>query len=164
MPSPPEPDAFSDDELTAWRGLLRVHTAVARALDRRMTDGHGISLDTYGILITLVSAPEATLTMGELARRRNLTGAGISRAVDRAARAGLVERRPNPEDGRSFVLALTEYGGVRLREAQVTHHATVREMLFAGLGPSDLRQLGRLWEKAMPGASTSSVWPLPEPS
>jgi DNA-binding MarR family transcriptional regulator len=162
LQSHPEPDPFTPDELTAWRGLLRVHTAVTRELDRRLTEAHGLSLDTYAILITLITAPGATLTMGELARRRNLTAAGISRAVDRAAEAGLLERVPNPADRRSFLLALTADGVARLREAQVTHHATVRELLFGGLGPADLRRLGGLWEKAMPGASTSPEWPLPE--
>jgi DNA-binding MarR family transcriptional regulator len=157
----PEPDAFSAEEMTAWRGLLRVHSAITRTIDRRIADAHGMSLDTYGILITLITAPDATLTMGELARRHNLSPSGISRAVDRAARDGLIERRPNPADGRSFLLALTRRGVVRLREAQVTHHATVRELLLDALDRDDLRELGRLWEKAMPGASTSPVWPLP---
>jgi DNA-binding MarR family transcriptional regulator len=158
---PPEPDALSADEMVAWRGLLRVHSAITRAIDSRITDAHGLSLDTYGILITLITAPDTTLTMGELARRRNLSPSGISRAVDRAARDGLIERRPNPADGRSFLLALTRRGLARLREAQVTHHATVRELLLDALEPEELRELGRLWEKALPGASTSPVWPLP---
>jgi DNA-binding MarR family transcriptional regulator len=37
----------------------------------------------------------------------------VQRLVDR----GLVERRPNPDDGRSYFLAVTERGGEVLREA-----------------------------------------------
>ncbi len=157
--SSPEPDPFDAHEFAAWRGLLRVHTTVTRELDARMTQRHGLSLDAYAVLITLVSAPDGRLTLRELGARRNLTASGITRSVDRLAKAGLLERRPNPDDGRSAFVALTPDGLRLLREAQVTHHATVRELLFANLGPADLERLGALWEQAMPGAVSSPVWP-----
>lgn len=152
-----EPDPFSPDEFDAWRGMLRVHSTIFRALDERLTEEHRFGIDAYGVLVTL--APDLALTIGELGERRNLSPSGISRSVDRLERAGLVERRPNPEDGRSLLVALTTEGLARLRKAQVTHHATVRELLFAQLGETDLKTLGRIWERAMPGVVTSSVWP-----
>lgn len=158
---PPEPDAFSAAEFGAWRGMLRVHSSVFRELDRRLLEAHGIGVDAYGALVTL--APDLALTIGELGERRNLSASGISRSVDRLERLGLVERRPNPDDGRSLLVALTPKGLERLRETQRTHHATVREMLFDGLADADLAALGRIWEKAMPGAVSSAVWPLPAP-
>lgn len=156
---PPEPDPFDAREFAAWRGFLRVHTTVTRELDARLTERHGLPLDAYAVLITLVSAPDERLTLGELGTRRNLTASGITRSVDRLGKAGLVERKPNPADGRSAFVALTPKGLRRLREAQVTHHATVRELLFANLDPGDLERLGALWEQAIPGAVSSPVWP-----
>lgn len=155
----PEPDAFSAAEFAAWRGMLRIHASVFRALDHRLLEAHGIGIDAYGALVTL--SPDLALTIGELGERRNLSASGISRSVDRLERRGLVERRPNPDDARSLLVTLTPKGLDRLREAQRTHHATVREMLFAGLADADLARLGRIWEKAMPGAVSSAVWPLP---
>jgi len=55
---------------------------------------------------------------------------------------------------------LTADGLRRLRDAQVTHHQVVRETLFSRLDERDLKRLGQLWEKAMPGAVSSSSWPL----
>jgi DNA-binding MarR family transcriptional regulator len=159
-----EPDPFDEREFAAWRGLLRVHTTVTRELDRRMGERHDLPLDAYAILITLVSAPEGRLTLKQLGTRRNLTASGITRSVDRLAKAGLVERRRNPADGRSAFVTLTRRGLRRLREAQVTHHATVRELLFARLGAQDLKRLGALWEQAMPGAVSSPAWPPPAPA
>lgn len=156
---PPEPDAFSPEELAAWRGMLRVHSTVFRELDRRLIAKHGLSVDAYGVLITLVSAPGGVLPIGELGERRNLSPSGISRSIDRLAKARLVDRTSNPADGRSMLVALTDAGLLRLREAQVTHHATVRELLFARLGAADVARLGKLWEKAMPGAVSSERWP-----
>jgi DNA-binding MarR family transcriptional regulator len=111
-------------------------------------------------MITLVTAPGHKLPIGELGLRRNLSPSGISRSVDRLARLGLLERDTNPDDGRSLLVGLTPSGVARLREAQVTHHRTVRELLLGNLDGSDLERLGALWEKAMPGAVSSATWPV----
>jgi DNA-binding MarR family transcriptional regulator len=157
---PPEPEPFTAEEFAAWRGLLRVHSAVFRELDQRLRSGHGFGIDAYGILITLVSAPARQLPIGELGERRNLSPSGISRSVDRLARAGLITRTTNPDDGRSQLVGLTADGLVRLREAQVTHHRVVRGALLGHLDRQDLENLGAIWEKAMPGAVSSSTWPV----
>src|SRR6476620_125297 len=97
---PAEPDAFSADEFAAWRGMLRVHSAVFRELDRELTAAHGFGIDAYAVLITLVTEPDRRLPIGELGQRRNLTPSGISRSVDRLVKLGLAERGANPDDGR----------------------------------------------------------------
>ena len=130
---PPEPDPFTADEFGAWRGMLRVHSAVFRELDDRPRAEHGFGVDAYGVLITLVSSPARQLPIGALGERRNLSPSGISRSVDRLVRAGLLTRSTNPEDGRSLLVALTPDGLRRLREAQVTHHRVVRETLLGRL-------------------------------
>lgn len=156
----PEPDPFTPTEFSAWRGLLRVHASISRELDRALQAQHSFGLDAYGVLITLVTAPDGSLAIGELGERRNLSPSGVSRSVDRLAKAGLVERIANPDDGRSLLVGLTPSGLRRLRAAQVTHHAVVRKLLLDRLGERDLMRLGELWEKAMPGAVSSPIWPL----
>jgi DNA-binding MarR family transcriptional regulator len=156
---PPEPDPFTAQEFSAWRGMLRIHSAVFRELDRQLLAEHGFGIDSYGVLVTLVSPPAHTMTIGELGQRRNLSPSGVSRSVDRLAKLGLLERSTNPDDGRSLLVGLTADGIQRLRKAQVTHHQIVREMLLSHLDQRDLNQLGELWEKAMPGAVSSPTWP-----
>jgi DNA-binding MarR family transcriptional regulator len=156
----PEPNPFTLGEFGAWRGMLRVHATVLRGLERALLADHGFGVDAYGVLITLVSAPAGRLTIGELGERRNLSPSGVSRSVDRLARIGLDERSANPADGRSLLVGLTPQGLARLRAAQVSHHAVVRELLLDRLGERDLKRLGELWEKAMPGSVSSPVWPL----
>jgi DNA-binding MarR family transcriptional regulator len=156
---PPEPDPFTPEEFGAWRGMLRVHSTVFRDLDRRLQAEHGFGVDAYGVMITLVTAPSRQLPIGTLGEQRNLSPSGISRSVDRLRKAGLVERMTNPADGRSLLVGLTPDGLKRLREAQVTHHEVVRERLLSHLDQRDLSRLGRLWEKAMPGAVSSPTWP-----
>ena len=156
----PEPNPFTPDQFGAWRGMLRVHATVFRALDRALLADHGFGIDAYGVLITLVTAPDGTLPIGELGQQRNLSPSGVSRSVDRLAKTGLIERRTNPDDGRSLLVGLTPQGLARLRAAQVTHHAVVRELLLDRLDQRDLKRLGELWEKAIPGSVSSPVWPL----
>jgi DNA-binding MarR family transcriptional regulator len=158
--APPEPDPFTAEEFSAWRGMLRVHATVFRELDRRLMAKHGFGVDAYGVLITLVTAPERRLTIGALGTQRNLSPSGISRSVDRLTKTGLLTRASNPADGRSLLVELTDEGLERLRAAQVTHHRVVREMLLSRLDKRDLERLMGLWEKAMPGAVSSSTWPL----
>ena len=138
--------------------MLRSYESVVRALDARLRERHALSFDAYGVLVTLVTQPDG-LTIGELGQRRHLSPSGISRAVDRVEREGLVERRPNPEDQRSLLVVLTPDGHGRLREAQVTHHATVRERLLGRLSQAQLERFGALWEAAVPGSVTSRLWP-----
>ena len=157
---PPEPNPFTPSEFAAWRGMLRVYSTVVRELDRRLQRDHGIGIDSYGVLITLITEPGSQLTIGQLGERRVLSPSGISRAVDKLAKEQLVARTANPADGRSLLVGLTPYGVQRLREAQVTHHLTVRELLFDNLDERHIKTLGDIWEKAIPGSVSSPIWPL----
>lgn len=51
---------------------------------------------------------EDGLRMGELARRARLSKQALTELVRRLERDGLVERRPDPTDGRASVVFLTE--------------------------------------------------------
>ncbi len=160
----PEPNPFTSTEFGAWRGMLRVHATIFRELDRALLADHGFGVDAYAVLITLVGAPAGKLAIGELGERINLSPSGVSRAVDRLAKSGLLERTPNPDDGRSLLVGLAPQGLVRLRAAQVTHHEIVRRLLLEPLAETDLKRLSGVWEKVMPGSVSSPAWPLPRES
>jgi DNA-binding MarR family transcriptional regulator len=145
---PLEPDPFDDDEFRVWRGLLRTHRTVTDELNRRLERAHDLTMLHYGVLITLVTEPGRRLRMTDLAERVLTSPSGMTRAVARLADDGLVERERDPGDGRSFVVHLTPRGLARLREAQVTHHACVRELLFHGLDGDDLRRLAAVYDRS----------------
>lgn len=147
-PEPAEPEPFRDDELRAWRGFLRAHRRVTDELNQRLSRAHGLTMLHYGVLITLITEPSRTMRMTDLADRVLTSPSGMTRAVAALADEGLIERDQDPADGRGIVARLTPAGVRRLREAQVTHHACVRELLFAGLTPEDLRRLAEIYEPA----------------
>jgi DNA-binding MarR family transcriptional regulator len=155
----PEADSFSAEEFDAWRGLIRLRETVTREVDRRLRSDGLVSLADYGVLITLVTEPTLRLRMSDLGARRMLTPSGITRVVSRLEEQGLVQREPDPDDGRAFFAVLTRHGLEALRRAQVVHHAAVRELYVGRLTPRDLRQLARLFEKALPGVVTAPAWP-----
>jgi DNA-binding MarR family transcriptional regulator len=158
---PPEPDPMTPSEFDAWRGMLRLHATVTRELERRLLAERGMSLSHYGVLITLVAAPNRRLRMSEIAERRLTHPSGITRVVDQLEKQGLVAREVDPSDGRSFHAVLTSDGVERLREAQVTHHAVARELYLGRLSERDAKQLAGLFEKALPGVISEPVWPKP---
>jgi len=159
----PEPDPFSAEEFRAWRGLLRLREVVMRDIDRRLRRAGHVSLDDYGILITLVTAPRMRLRMSDLGARRMLTPSGITRVVNRLEEQGLVRRDPDPSDGRASLAVLTRDGLAALRRAQVVHHAAVRELYLDRLDGADLNRLADLFEKALPGVVSAATWPPAEP-
>ena len=156
-----EPNPFTDAEFDAWRGLIRLRESVTREIDQRLHEAGEISLDDYGVLITLVGLPGMRLRMSDLGARRMLTPSGITRAVMRLEERGLVRREADPEDGRGALAALTSRGLAALRRAQVVHHATVRELYLDRLDEREQRQLAQLFEKALPGVVSSPEWPTP---
>ena len=157
----PEPEAFSPEEFQAWRGLIRLREAVMREIGRRLRHDGLLSLADYGVLITLVAAPGLRLRMSNLGTQRMLTPSGITRVVVRLEERGLVRREPDPADGRAAFAVLTRPGLEALRRAQVVHHATVRELYVGRLTKHELDRLAGLFEKALPGVVTASVWPPP---
>jgi DNA-binding MarR family transcriptional regulator len=157
----PEPDPFTEEEFNAWRGLIRLRETVMREIDRRLQREGDLSLADYGVLIALVTAPRLRLRMSDLGTRRLLTPSGITRVVMRLEKRGLVQREPDPADGRAALAALTRPGLEALRRAQVIHHATVRELFLGRLTKLQLDRLAQLYEKALPGVVSAAVWPEP---
>jgi len=160
----PEAEALSSEEFQAWRGLIRLREAVMREIDRRLHREGLISLADYGVLITLVTAPGLRLRMSDLGAQRMLTPSGITRVVVRLEAQGFVCRQPDPADGRAAFAALTRPGLEALRRAQVVHHATVRELYLGRLTRRELERLAAIFEKALPGVVSASIWPPPPTS
>src|SRR3954462_13033378 len=154
---PPHPDhpasKLSALELGAWRGLLRVHTALVKALDAELSEAHDLPLSSYEVLITLESAPNHKRRMAELADSVLLSRSGMTRLVDRLEREGLLVRDTCSDDGRGGFAGLTEKGAELLASARPTHLSGVRERFLVHFSEDELRQLALFWERVLPGAS-----------
>src|SRR6476659_7409487 len=113
--SPVPTNELTPIELAAWRGMLRTHAALVRALDAELEQAHALPLSHYDVLIYLRAAPGRRLRMAELADSVLLSRSGVTRLVDRLERAGLVSRCPVEHDGRGVAAQITDAGVARLR-------------------------------------------------
>jgi DNA-binding MarR family transcriptional regulator len=149
------PTLLTRDELAAWRGLLRVHAGLTKALDAELVREHDLPLSSYEVLLFLADAPDGRLRMSELADGVLLSRSGLTRLVDRMERDGLLRRERCEEDQRGFYAEITGKGRELFAEARKTHLDGVRERFLDRLSPGDQRALAALWERVSPGAAGS---------
>ena len=142
------------EELGAWRGMLRVHASLTKALDAELVRAHGLPLSSYEVLLFLADAPGGRLRMAELADGVLLSRSGLTRLVDRMEREGLLRRERCADDARGYNAAITAKGRKLLQQARRTHLDGVRERFLRHLSADDLRALAEVWEKVAPGAAS----------
>jgi DNA-binding MarR family transcriptional regulator len=158
---PPPPDTLtvhelSSEQLAAWRGLLRVHSALVKSLDAELLAGHDLPLSSYEVLINLQAAPGRRRRMAELADSVLLSRSGMTRLVDRLEREGLLERDTCSSDGRGTFAVLTDAGEAMLTRARATHLDGVRERFLRHFSEDELRALAGFWERVLPGSADLS--------
>ena len=141
-------------ELGAWRGLLRVHTALVRELDAELYATHDLPLSSYDVLIYLQAAPGRRLRMAELADSVLLSRSGVTRLVDRLEREGLIERDACTSDGRGLFAVLTDKGEELLARARPTHLAGVRERFLRHFSEEELRRSPASGSGSIPAPQT----------
>jgi len=144
---------LSATELGAWRGMLRVHSALVKQLDAELSSAHKLPLSSYEVLLNLEAAPGQKRRMAELADSVLLSRSGMTRLVDRLEKDGLLRRDTCTDDGRGAYAVLTEKGAAALADARNTHLDGVREKFLKQFDEGELRVLAEYWERVVPGAS-----------
>ena len=79
-----------------------------------------------------------------------MSSGGMTNRIDRLQQAGWVERRPNPEDGRGTLVALTK-AGFALIDKAVSAHVENQRALLSVLTDAEQRQLAKLLAKLIDG-------------
>jgi DNA-binding MarR family transcriptional regulator len=144
--------ALDDRELRAWRGLLRVHATLSKALDNQLDAEHDLPLTSYEVLKYLADAEEQKMRMCDLASSVILSRSGLTRLVDRLERDGLLVRESCASDARGAFAKLTPAGYEKLNAARETHLANVRALFLDKLSPEEQDILGDIWARVLPGA------------
>ena len=128
-----------------WEALLSAHAALMKqfAASDTWTD---VSMREYDVLYTLSKCPQPQ-RISELNRHVLLSQPALSRLVDRLAERGLLERQPDPADGRGVRLSLTDAGAALQRRIGRRHARSVARALTARLDHRELRQLEAICRK-----------------
>ena len=136
------------DRVAAWAALLRTHAAVVPKLERAL-QGTGLPLTWYDVLLVTNAAPDRRMRMTELGERAVVSRERVSRVVTDLERAGLIERQPNPDDGRSSFAAITAEGRKRLRASAPVYLQAIEDHFLSHLEEDEIRVLSRALGKVM---------------
>ena len=137
----------NEEELAAWRGMLRAHAELTRALDAELAREHKLPLSSYEVLLFLADAPDGRMRMSELAESVLLSRSGLTRLVDRLEREGLLKRERCESDARGLFAEITPAGRELFDAARRTHLDGVRALFLDRFSRDELRTLGALWQK-----------------
>jgi DNA-binding MarR family transcriptional regulator len=124
----------------------------AELADVRLAEGlrdHRLSAGWFDVLAALRRAgPPYELTPTELRHAMMLSSGGVTKRLDRLVTAGLVSRRPDPDDRRGVIVRLTARGRRSVDRALVQHVANEEELL-APLSPRERQALNRLLRRLL---------------
>ncbi len=144
------PDLDASSMLVMGR-LQEAALAIARDRLNPLFARYGMQPGEFDVLATLRrgGAPFA-LTPTALYDALMMSSGGMTARIDRLQKAGWVERRPNPVDGRGTLVALTDAGRALIDDAVVAHIDNQR-VLLAALSTAEQAQLARLLGKLLGG-------------
>jgi DNA-binding MarR family transcriptional regulator len=71
---------------------------------------YGLTFARYEALVLLTFSRAGELPMSKIGERLMVHPTSVTNTVDRLVRSGLVTKRPNPNDGRGTLAAITEEG------------------------------------------------------
>lgn len=158
MTAAPEPDVGADEVdriVAAWRRVrpdldvapLEVLSRVsrlARHLDRYRAaafTGSGLETWEFDVLAALRRAePPYQLSPGQLMTQTMVTSGTMTNRIDRLAARDLVQRLPDPDDGRGVIVRLTA-AGARLVDAALEGLLNREQGLLAALAPTERDEL-----------------------
>lgn len=95
--------------------------------------------------------------MSALAEVTNASLSRLSHLFERLEGRGLVQRQPDPADGRFTSAILTEQGFQALADAAPGHVAHVRSLVIDVLSPEQLRRMGIAVDRIMSRIDTSGI-------
>jgi DNA-binding MarR family transcriptional regulator len=128
--------------------LGRVYAHATRAIEA-MFRRHGLTIGEFDVLAALRRAGDPhEMTPTDLARLLMVSPAGMTNRIDRLEAAGLVRRRPDPDDRRSSFIILTRNGRTLVDDA-VTDHLANEADLLSGLTDTERRSFDRLLRRLL---------------
>lgn len=118
--------------------------SVSQCVAQVYRERFGLSRDEWRVLAALADA--GTVRTGDVIQATTLEKMQVSRAVARMQQGGLLERVPDPQDGRGWLLRLTASG--RALFQKIAPMVEAREVfLLEALAPGEREVLERAIER-----------------
>jgi glycine/D-amino acid oxidase-like deaminating enzyme/DNA-binding MarR family transcriptional regulator len=136
---------------------------LCRILEREVESVYpefGLNRALFGVLAALRRAgPPYQLSPTDLYNSLLITSGAVTNRLERLTAAGLVRRVPDPDDGRSLLVALTPKGRRLIDRVVALHYERERELLTS-LSPRDRETLSEELRRLLLGLEDGS--PLPK--
>lgn len=133
----------ADRALTLWVKLARAFAVFSKASDADIAR-YGLTAAQFGAVECLGHL--GPMTLGQLCRKKLVSGGNMTVVVDNLEKLGLVERVHSSEDRRAIVVQLTRKGR-RLFKEIFPQHAKHISSLVSSLTEEEQNQLARLLKK-----------------
>ena len=128
-----------EPDVTEVAAALRVSIGLLLRRMRQVRPDGELSLPETSALARLDRTGPATSST--LAKLDQISPQSMGATLAGLEARGLVQRQPDPEDGRRAVLSLTEAGEQVLRDKRSARVAQLAQALSNGFTPAELRQL-----------------------
>jgi len=114
--------------LKLWLRMLSCTVKIENEIRGRLRAQFGITLPRFDLMAQLERYPDG-LRMGELSRRMMVTGGNITGITDQLEQEDLVQRVPDPKDGRAYSVKLTPAGRKAFAAMAAVHEEWIAELL-----------------------------------
>jgi DNA-binding MarR family transcriptional regulator len=133
-------ESQSASRTASVESLMHALLGIGRLMRQR---GQGDTLDTGSFWLLKSLASSGPLRVTDLAACANLDASTVSRHVAQLHNAGLIERTPDPLDGRAHRVKLSDAGSARIDAAMRSRRALLEKSLESW-NPRDLEELEQL--------------------
>jgi len=129
--------------------VFRVQQILLARFDEALKP-HQLTFARYEVLVLLTFSRTGQLPLKVIGSRLMVHPTSVTNAIERLVRAGYVERRPNPADGRGVLAAITDRG--RDVVPLATEALTSQDFGLADLPDADLDTLFGILKQVRLGA------------
>jgi len=129
------------DVVGLFRDLVRLETELWNRVDARVHREHGLPLAWLEVMQVVSTTPNCRVL--DVSEALFITVGGASKVVDKVQAGGWCRRLPNPSDGRSSLIELTDSGESLLEAANVTFEDALAAYLRAAASTGELTQLSK---------------------
>lgn len=139
----------ADDSMAAATSIMRVQQLLIARYDEALRQ-HGLTFARYEALVLLTFSRAGRLPLSKIGERLMVHPTSVTNIVQRLEQAGLVERTPNPRDGRGTLAGLTAQGRGVVQAA--TEDLVRLDFGLEALDPTERAQLFGLLRKVRQAA------------
>lgn len=129
---------------TLFADLVRAETRLYNAVAERLKGQAGVAAGHFELLRYVRDHPDARVA--DVASTFAIGVGTTSKIVDRMEKQGWIERRPNPANRRSSLLALTPEGEAVVSRAEPVWQAAIHEILGATVPHDQLTTLSATFD------------------